>query len=330
MLQLGILSTAAIAAHHVVPAVSGAGRAEVTAVGSRDLSRAEAFARRLGIPRAHGSYDALLADDGVDAVYIGLPNHLHRDWTRRAAEAGKHVLCEKPLGLDEAEVAEMIAACDQAGVVLMEAFMYRTHPSWVRAIELVRSGRLGELRDVQSTFSYFNDDPDNIRNQVQAGGGALYDIGCYGINSAMLIMDGEPDHVSGMMTVDEATGVDVLTSGLLGFGHRQATFTCATRVESDQRVDIYGSDARLRVEIPFNIPADRPTRLLLAAGGSPPTDPAIEEIVVPPANQYTTQVDGFAEAVLDGAALPVPHADSLATARVIDRLRTEGETRVSP
>ncbi len=329
MLQLGILSTAAIAANHVVPAVAGAERVEVAAVGSRDRERAEAFAQRLGIARSHGSYDDLLADDGVDAVYIGLPNHLHLEWTRKAAAAGKHVLCEKPLGLDEAEVAEMITTCDQAGVVLMEAFMYRTHPSWVRAIDLVRSGRLGQVRLVQTCFSYFNDDPADIRNQPEAGGGALYDIGCYGINSAMLVMGDEPDHVTGMVTVDESAGVDVVTTGLLGFGHRQATFTVSTRVESDQRVDVYGSDGRLRIEIPFNIPADRPTRLLLAAGGSPPTDPAIEEIVVPPANQYTTQVDGFADAVLDGAPVPVPHADSLATARVIDRLRAEAATRVS-
>ncbi len=329
MLQLGILSTAAIAANHVVPAVAGAERVEVAAVGSRDRERAEAFAQRLGIARSHGSYDDLLADDGVDAVYIGLPNHLHLEWTRKAAAAGKHVLCEKPLGLDEAEVAEMITTCDQAGVVLMEAFMYRTHPSWVRAIDLVRSGRLGQVRLVQTCFSYFNDDPADIRNQPEAGGGALYDIGCYGINSAMLVMGDEPDHVTGMVTVDESAGVDVVTTGLLGFGHRQATFTVSTRVESDQRVDVYGSDGRLRIEIPFNIPADRPTRLLLAAGGSPPTDPAIEEIVVPPANQYTTQVDGFADAVLDGAPVPVPHADSLATARVIDRLRAEAATRIS-
>jgi predicted dehydrogenase len=181
-LRLGVLSTADIARTKVIPGMRTAQRVEVVAIASRDEARARSAAAELGIPRAHGSYEALLADEDVDAVYIPLPNHLHAPWAIRAAEAGKHVLCEKPLAMTAAEAESMASAADAAGVVLMEAFMYRHHPSWQAALEVVRSGRLGRLTAVQSWFSYYNDDPTNIRNIREAGGGALYDIGCYDVH----------------------------------------------------------------------------------------------------------------------------------------------------
>ena len=254
----GVLSTANIAVEKVIPGMRRARGSEVLAIGSRDEDRGRAVASVLGIPRAYGSYEALLADPDIDAVYIPLPNHLHARWTVEAARAGKHVLCEKPLALTAAEAQGMVDACRGAGVLLMEAFMYRLHPSWVAVRELIEAGRIGRLTAVDSWFSYFNDDPHNIRNIRDAGGGALYDIGCYNINLSRMLFGSEPLRVEASVTRDPGSGVDVLTSGLLTFPGGVATFTCSTRVEPDQRVDIYGTAGRISIPIPFNIPPDRP------------------------------------------------------------------------
>jgi predicted dehydrogenase len=319
-LRWGILSTAKIGREHVVPALHRSERATVVALASRDQATAEAVATELGVSRAYGSYDALLADPDVDAVYLGLPNHLHHDWTLRCAEAGKHVLCEKPLAMSRAEGDAMVTACDAAGVVLVEAFMYRSHPSWRQAVALVRSGRLGEIRAVQSYFGYYNDDPANIRNLAAAGGGALRDIGCYCIDSARLLIDRPVATVRGVVTVDPASGVDVVTSGVLGFGGPSASFTVSMRAEPDQRVDVYGELGRLRVEIPFNVPKDRPTRLLLVTGRRPPADQHVEVIEVAPADTYVSQADAFAATVLDGERPVITTAESLGNLGIIDSL----------
>ena len=197
VLRIGILSTANIATAKVIPGMRRAERVEVVAIASRDAARSRAVADRLGIPTAHGSYEALLADPDVDAVYIPLPNHLHAEWTIAAARAGKHVLCEKPLAMTAADAERMVEACRTAGVHLMEAFMYRLHPSWLAARELVASGRIGRLVAVQSWFSFFNDDPANIRNVQAFGGGALFDIGCYAVNLSRMLFGAEPDRVAG-------------------------------------------------------------------------------------------------------------------------------------
>jgi predicted dehydrogenase len=319
-LRWGILSTAKIGRTKVIPGIAGAPSCEVVAIGSRDLAAAQAVAAALAIPRAHGSYEELLADPDVDAVYIPLPNHLHAPWAIRAAEAGKHVLCEKPLALTAAEAETMIAAADRAGVALMEALMYRHHPSWLAVREIVASGRLGDLVAVQSWFSYFNDDQSNIRNILEAGGGALYDIGCYCVNLSRMLFEGEPDRVSGEIVRDPVGGTDTIVAGTLAFGERLATFTASTRAEDDQRVHVYGTRGRIDVEIPFNIPPDRPTRIHVAAGGDPPVAPEVETMTFDAADPYTAEAEAFAQAVLSGRPVPVPPSDAIANLRVMDAL----------
>jgi predicted dehydrogenase len=319
-LRMGIMSTADIARGKVIGGMRRGSRTEVVAIASRDGARAAQVARELGIPRAHSSYEALLADPDVDAVYIPLPNNLHADWTIAAARAGKHVLCEKPLAMTAAEAERMIESCRAAGVVLMEAFMYRHHPSWLAVHDLVADGRIGRLTAIQSWFSYFNDDAANIRNIVAAGGGALYDVGCYCVNLSRMLFAAEPVRVKAALVRDRHMGVDVLTSAILEFESGIATFTCSTRVESDQRVHIYGTKGRISIEIPFNIPPDRPTRVFVTAGGDPPVAPSTETLTFPPLDAYGAEADAFAAVVLDGAPLPVPAEDAVANLRVIEEI----------
>ena len=323
-LRWGVLSTAKIGIDKVIPATAAAERCEVVAIASRDLERARAAASELGIARAFGSYEDLLADPDVDAVYNPLPNHLHAEWTIAAARAGKHVLCEKPLATTSADAERMIQACEAEGVLLMEAFMYRLHPTWEAVTSLVASGRIGELKTVQSWFSYFNDDPGDIRNLVETGGGALYDIGCYCVNLSRMLFGAEPERVGGSVLRDPVMGIDVLTSGILDFGDVVATFTCSTRAEPDQRVHIYGTEGRISLEIPFNIPPDRPTRVSLTAGGDPPVRPETEVFTFDPANEYTIQAERFAAAVLDGGRVPIPPSDAVGNLRVIEELFRSG------
>jgi predicted dehydrogenase len=326
-LRFGILSTADIARKKVIPGMRTAPSVEVVAIASRDQAVAERVARELDIPRAHGSYEALLADPDVDAVYIPLPNHLHLEWTIAAAGAGKHVLCEKPLALTAADAQRMVDACEAGGVRLMEAFMYRLHPTWVAVRELVASGRIGRLQAVQSWFSYYNDDAANIRNVLEYGGGALMDIGCYSVNLSRMLFDGEPTRVQASLRRDASTGVDVLTSAILDFPDGHATFTCAIRSESDQRVEIYGSEGRISIGIPFNIPPDRPTRVSVIAGGDPPVAPAAEVIDFATADPYGSESEAFARAILDGRPMPTPAADAVANMRVIEQIFAAAEGR---
>jgi predicted dehydrogenase len=317
-LRWGILSTADIGRTKVVPAMQKAKRNRVVAVASREPNRAADYARELAIPTVHPSYEALLADPGVDAVYIPLPNHMHAEWAMAAARAKKHVLCEKPLAMNAAEAARMVAVAEQEDVILAEAFMYRLHPSWQKVREIVASGRIGRLSAVQSWFGYYNDDPANIRNIVEAGGGALLDVGCYCINLSRMLFDGEPHRVSGSMVRDPALGVDTLTSGMLEFDTGVATFTCSTRTETDQRVHIYGTQGRISIGIPFNIPPDRPTEIYVTAGGDPPVAPDTETIKFETADPYTVQAEFFAAAVLDGTPMPFPASDAVGNMRVVD------------
>ena len=319
-LRWGILSTAKIATGKVIPGILKADRCEIVAIASRDAELARDAAANFGIPNAHGSYEALLLDPDVDAVYIPLPNHLHAEWTIAAVGAGKHVLCEKPLAMTAADAERMIEAADAAGVHLMEAFMYRHHPSWVAARGLVEAGRIGRLSAVQTWFSYFNDDAANIRNIRAFGGGALFDIGCYAVNLSRMLFDGEPTRIAASMLRDPGSGVDVLTSAILDFDAGIAGFTCSTRTETDQRVDIYGTDGRISIEIPFNIPPDRPTRISLTAGGDPPVAPATEMLEFPTADPYTVEAEIFATAILDDLPTPVPPADAVANLRVIESI----------
>jgi predicted dehydrogenase len=321
----GVLSTAKIGREKVIPGIQAAPNCEVVAIAGRDATRARTVADELGIVGAHGAYQDLLDDPSVDAVYIPLPNHLHAEWTIRAAEAGKHVLCEKPLALTSSDAQRMVDACAAAEVVFMEAFMYRLHPTWEAVVDMVRSGRIGDLVSVQSWFSYFNDDPANIRNVADYGGGALMDIGCYSINLSRMLFESEPNRVEAAISRDPATGVDIVTSGLLEFETGAATFTCSTRCESDQRVHIYGTRGRISIGIPFNIPLDRATTVSVTAGGSPPTDPATETLTFDAADQYRIEAERFAAAVLGDDPVPIPAADGVANMEVVERLIAAAE-----
>jgi predicted dehydrogenase len=325
-LRWGILSTADIARRKVVPGMRKAARCEIAAIASRDAGTVQRVAGELGIPRAHASYEALLADPEVDAVYIPLPNHLHAEWTIAAVRAGKHVLCEKPLAMTSVDAQRMVDAARDAGVLLMEAFMYRLHPSWVAVHDVVRSGRIGPLTSVQSWFSYYNDDAENIRNIREAGGGALFDIGSYSVNLSRWLFGAEPDGVQAVIRRDPALGVDVLTSGILTFADGVASFTCSTRAEDDQRVHIYGTRGRISIGIPFNIPPDRPTEVYVSAGGDPPVAPDTEVLTFPTADPYTVEAEKFAAAVLDGTPAPLPPEDAVANLRVIERIFAAAQT----
>lgn len=316
----GVLGVANIATRKVIPAMQGSTLSPVRAIASRSLDRAEQAATELGIERAYGSYEELLADPGIDAVYIPLPNHLHLEWTKAAAAAGKHVLCEKPMAMTSAEAREMVEFCDSAGVLLMEAFMYRLHPLWTKIKGMVDRGAIGDLRSVQVAFSYFNDDPDNIRNIPEVGGGALYDIGCYAVNTARFLFGSEPVGVKGFMRRDPELGTDVVTSAILEFHEGHASFVCSTQMESNQRVDIGGTTGRIVVEIPYNLPPDLPTRALLVSGGDPPVSPEIEVHEIAPADPYATQADAFSAAIRSGSLVPIPPHDAVANLEVIERI----------
>lgn len=332
-LRWGVLSTADIAQRKWIPGVRRAPRqrGEVVAIASRDGETARRVAAELAISRAHDSYDALLADAGVDAVYIPLPNHMHRDWAIAAARAGKHVLCEKPIALTSADAERMVAAAADAGVLLMEAFMYRLHPSWQAVRDLVASGQIGRLQTVQSWFSYYNNDLANIRNIRAAGGGALMDIGCYSIDLSRMLFAGEPSRVVAAIRRDPASGVDIVTSAILEFpGGGTASFTCSIRTEPDQRVHVYGTEGHITVGIPFNIPPDRPTHVFVTHGGDPPVAPLTERLTFAVADPYGVEADAFADAVLDGTPLPTPPEDAIANMRVLERVVESAEGTTVP
>ncbi len=318
-LRWGVLGAASIAIKSMIPAIRDSSElGEVVAIASRDPDRAAAVAAECGIPRAYGSYEALLGDPDVDAVYNPLPNHLHASWSMRAADAGKHVLCEKPLACGAAEARQLAAHCASAGVALQEAFMYRFHPQWVRVRELVAGRAIGEPVAIHTWFSYFNRDPDNVRNVAEFGGGGLMDIGCYAINLSRMLFDAEPDEVAGTVTRDPRFGVDVVTSAAMRFGDRQATFTCSTQAEPFQRVEVLGTRGRIEVELPFNMPPDRRARIFVTSRGEPPGDPDTVTLVFDPADQYALQADAFAAAVLAGDQVPLPPSDAVANMAVID------------
>jgi predicted dehydrogenase len=317
----GILSTAAIGVEKVIPAMQQGEYCEITAIASRNLDKAQAVARQLGIPKAYGSYEELLADPEVDAVYNPLPNHLHVPWSIKAIEAAKHVLCEKPIGLTSAEGQELLDAARQhPKLKVMEAFMYRHHPQWQLAKQLVTEGQIGELRTIQTFFSYYNDDPNNIRNMADIGGGGLMDIGCYCISLSRFIFDGEPERVSGIVEYDPAMKVDRLASGMMDFGRGTSAFTCSTQLAPYQRVHIVGTEGRVEIEIPFNAPPDRPCKMWHQRGEE------IEEILLEICDQYTIQGDLFSQAVLDDTEVPTPLEDAVANMKIIEAIIGSAES----
>jgi len=315
----GVLSTANIGLRKVLPGMLQGESSSVVAIASRDFERAQQAAAELGLPKAYGSYEELLADPEIDAIYNPLPNQMHVPWTIKAAEAGKHVLCEKPISLTAEEAKTLLAVRDRTGVKIGEAFMVRTHPQWLRVLDLLREKRIGELRSVAGFFSYFNADPANIRNQVECGGGALYDIGCYLILSARLAFGTEPTRVVAAIDRDPQMQTDRLTSAILDFPSGQAIFTCSTQMVPCQRVHFFGTCGRIEIEIPFNAPKDRPTRIFIDDGGDIFGNDIVTE-TFPTCDQYTLQGDAFSRAILDGTEVPVPLEAAIRNMAVIEAL----------
>jgi predicted dehydrogenase len=322
----GILGAASIAVRKVVPAMQRGERTQVVAIASRDIAKSRAAAKQLGIERAYGSYDELLADPEIEAVYNPLPNHLHVPWTIRAAEAGMHVLCEKPIALSAEEARKLLAVRDRTGVHIGEAFMVRNHPQWLAVRDMIREGRIGELKVIAGHFAYFRRDPNDVRSNPEWGGGGLMDVGCYPITMSRWLFGEEPESVIGLIDRDPELRVDRIASGLMQFPSGQATFTCAMQLVHYQRMQIHGTTGRIEIQIPFNAPSDRACRIFVDDGREL-GDASAQAIDFPVVDQYTLQGDRFSDAVRGIGEVPVPVEDAVANMAVIDALFRSAESR---
>ncbi|MFC0399874.1 Gfo/Idh/MocA family protein [Paraburkholderia rhizosphaerae] len=320
----GVLGAAKINDKVVVP-MHNAPKCRVKGIASRDPRKAREAAAKYGLAVAYDSYEALLADPEIDAIYIPLPNHLHVEWTIKCVEAGKHVLCEKPIGLNAEQSERLIAARNKTGRYVQEAFMVRTHPQWLKVRELIDEGVLGELRAISGGFSYYNTDPRNIRNQNDIGGGGLLDIGCYPITTSRFVTRREPCRVVAMLERDPAFGVDRLGSVLMDFEGVQANFFYSTQIHPYQRMQFHGTTGRIEVEIPFNAPNDRPTRLLISERNSAGVDTE-RWLELPVCDQYGVAATVFAEAILSGGQQAIPLEDARANMQVIDAVFRSAQT----
>jgi predicted dehydrogenase len=318
-IRWGVLGVAKIATVKVIPAMQRGTLTEVTAIASRDAAKAAQAAKDLGIPKSYGSYEELLADPEIDAVYNPLPNHLHVPWSVKAAEAGKHVLCEKPIALSVQGARELIAVRNRTGVKIGEAFMVHLHPQWLRALEIIRSGEIGNLRAMNFVFSYNNRDAQNIRNKADMGGGAIMDIGCYPIHTSRWMFGTEPMHVSALVETDPDFGTDRLTSAILEYPQGHTVLTCSTQMSPYQRALMFGTSGRIEIEIPVNAPPDKETRILVQTS-------ELRTEIFPPTDQYTLQGDAFSHAILTNTDVPVPLEDALCNMAVIEAMFASSRT----
>ena len=324
-IRWGVLSTANIGMKKVIPAMQQGQYTSIVAIASRDLAKSREAASALGIPTAYGSYEELLADPNIDAIYNPLPNNMHVPWTIKAAEAGKHVLCEKPISLTVAEAETLLAVRARTGVKIGEAFMVRSHPQWIRLRALLDEGRIGELRSMAGFFSYYNINPANIRNKIDAGGGALMDIGCYLIQAARFAFAQEPTRVVASIDRDPQMRTDRLTSAILDFPGGQSIFTCSTQLVPYERIYFLASKGRIELEIPVNTALDRPTRLFIDSGADL-FGGGITTETFPACDQYTLQGDAFSKAILDNTEVPVPVEDAIKNMAVIEAIFRSGES----
>lgn len=317
-IKWGILSTAKIAVQKVIPAMQQGEYTQIQAIASRSIDKAREVADKLNIEKSYGSYEDLLNDPDIDAIYNPLPNHLHVPWTIKAMEAGKHVLCEKPIGMNTEEALTLLEAKKNfPRLKVMEAFMYRFHPQWQKARELVLNGSIGEVKTLQSFFSYYNTDPDNIRNKAEIGGGALMDIGCYCISFPRFIFGEEPVDIVGYSDIDPVMKIDRLSSGMLRFpSGKTSTFTCSTQLMPYQKVHIFGDQGEITIEIPVNAPPEETTTLILR------TKEKTKTFSFDPADQYTLQGDAFSTAIIEDQPVPTPLDDAVNNMRVIDALKS--------
>jgi predicted dehydrogenase len=321
----GVLGVANIAVKKVIPAMQAGEWSTILGIASRDLNKAEDAARQLRIEKSYASYEDLLEDPEIEAVYIPLPNHLHVEWASKAAEAGKHVLCEKPISLTVDEARQLLPVRESTGVKIQEAFMVRTHPQWVSVLNLIDNGRIGDVRSVMGYFSYNNQDPRNIRNIKEIGGGGLMDIGCYLIYFSRLIFAAEPKRVVSLIEEHPTTHTDVLTSALLDFPEGHSVFTCSTRVTPYQRIQIIGTAGRIEVQIPVNAPPDIPCKIFID-DGSDLTGKAIETIEFAVSDQYTIQGDLFSRAIRENTDVEIQLEDSISNMAVIEAVFKSART----
>ena len=324
--QWGVLGVAGIAVKKVIPAMQKGEWSEIAAIASRDQRKAREAAARLGIPKAYGSYDELLSDPEIEAIYNPLPNHLHVPWSIKAAEAGKHVLCEKPISLTVREAESLLAARDGRGVKIGEAFMVKTHPQWLRVRDLIGKGVVGKLRSILGAFSYFNRDPKNVRNVAEWGGGGLMDIGCYPITTSRWIFGEEPLRVAAVLEADPEFATDRLSSAMMEFPSGHSVFTCSTQLVPYQRMQFLGTEGRIEIKIPFNAPNDRPCEILID-NGKDVLGSGITVETIPTSDQYTIQGDAFSKAIREGSEVPVPLEDAVANMAVIDAIFRSANTR---
>jgi len=317
----GILSTAKIGREKVIPAMQQSNFVDILGISSRDPENAKETAVKLGIPRAYGSYAELLTDPEIDAIYNPLPNHMHLEWSLKAIDAGKHVLCEKPIGMDSREAETLMeAAKKHQELKVMEAFMYCFHPQWQKTLELVQNGSIGKVQTIHTFFSYHNVDPENIRNRVDAGGGALMDIGCYCTSFPRFLLGREPVRISAIMDLDPVMKTDRLSTGILDFSDGiTSSFTCSTQLMPYQRTQILGTDGRIEIEVPVNAPPDKVTRIWLQ------TKEEIEEITFEVVDQYMLQGEYFSKAILEDSPVPIPLEDAVNNMKVIDAFRESAE-----
>ncbi|MCK4853849.1 MAG: Gfo/Idh/MocA family oxidoreductase [Bacteroidales bacterium] len=318
----GILSTAKIGREKVIPAMQKSNLVDILGISSRDSENAKEIAASLGIAQAYGSYEELINDPEIEAIYNPLPNHMHLEWSLKAIDAGKHVLCEKPIGMNSKEAETLIVAAKKnPELKVMEAFMYRFHPQWQKTLDLVQNGSIGKVQTIHSFFSYYNVDPENIRNRIDAGGGALMDIGCYCISFPRFLLGREPVRVSGIMDPDPVMKTDRLSSGILDFSDGiTSSFSCSTQLMPYQRTQVHGTDGRIEIEIPVNAPPDKVTRIWLH------NKKKTEEIAFEAVDQYTLQAEYFSKAILENSQVPIPLEDAVNNMKVIDAFRKSAES----
>ena len=321
----GVIGVANIAVRKVIPAMQAGQWSRIEAIASRDLAKAQRVAEQLGIPRAYGSYEELLADSDIEAIYNPLPNNLHVEWTTKAVRAGKHVLCEKPIGMTVSEAQLLLKARDETAKKIEEAFMVITNPQWVTVLDMIEAGQIGEVKSVQAHFSYNNQDLTNIRNIRETGGGGLMDIGCYLIFFSRLIFGAEPKRVVSLVEEHSQTKTDILTSALLEFPTGHATFTCGTRITPYQRVQVIGTEGRIEVQIPVNAPPDYPCKVFLD-DGTDLTGRAIQTIEFETSDQYTIQGDLFSQSIRENREPILPLEESIKNMAVIEAVFRSAKT----
>jgi xylose dehydrogenase (NAD/NADP) len=317
-MRLGIVSTADIN-RKVIPGAHASDKIDLIAVASRDQVRAEEYAKEWDIPRAYGSYEALLEDPDVDAVYISLPNTMHREWSIRSVEAGKHVICEKPFSKRPEDVEASFDAAEAAGRLLTEAFMYRHNPQTTKLVELVRDGAIGELRVVRSAFSYSLYDTENIRLRTDVDGGSLMDVGCYCVSGSRLLA-GEPESVHGQAYVGPS-GTDWVFTGAMRFpGDVHALFDCGTCLPERDELEAIGTEGSLFLDDPWH--ATEPVLELRRDGG-------VERIELEHVDSYRLELENLADAIAGDAPLLLGRDDALGQSRAIDALFRSAESGTS-